>query len=137
MYPNEAKRANKMEPPSSRLITMPLLPFTKDSIFIFLTRVSNFIQIKYYLLFDSYKQQGHKITTKKRFGIQFPPTPKINWCLGLMIKNIIRSGYYRLKLSKKKKGLLRASVVGLRNAKCKVHLAYRPKTCSATGRGKV
>ena len=39
-----------------------------------------------------------------RFKYQFPPIPKADWCLGLMIKSIIiRSGRYRLKLKKKKK----------------------------------
>ena len=35
---------------------------------------------------------------------------------------------------KRNKGWLRASVVGLLYAKCKVHLAFRPKNCSAMGR---
>ena len=37
----------------------------------------------------------------KKSGVQSPPTPKTNWCLG-MIK-INRSERHKLKLSKKKK----------------------------------
>ena len=37
----------------------------------------------------------------KRSGVQSPPTPKINWCLSLMIKStIIISGRHRLKFYK-------------------------------------
>ena len=32
---------------------------------------------------------------------------------------------------------IRASTVGLRNTKCKAHLAFRPKTCLVTRSGKV
>ena len=39
----------------------------------------------------------------KSFGVQFALIPKADWCLGLIIKSIIKSGRYRLKLSLKKK----------------------------------
>jgi len=39
----------------------------------------------------------------KRSVIQFPLTPKADWCLGLIIRVITRSGCHKLKLSKKKK----------------------------------
>ena len=39
----------------------------------------------------------------KRSGVQFSLIPKADWCLGLIIKSIIKNGRHRLKLFLRKK----------------------------------
>jgi hypothetical protein len=37
------------------------------------------------------------LVVEQETWVQIPPTPKINWCLGLMVRTIIMSGRHRFK----------------------------------------